>query len=142
MQLNLTHVGCFAHARRRFFEAIQALPHSERKRETAAHEMVRRIDALYGIETALKALAPAERGELRRERALPLLDALIGRARELQQQTLPSGKLGEALTYLTNSGRGSYAMSRTARSPSTRIWPRTRSARLLSEGATGCSPTW
>jgi transposase len=101
VQLNLTHVGCFAHARRRFFEAIQALPQSERRRETVAHEMVRRIDALYAIEREIKALEIAERGELRRERALPLLDALIGRARELQQQTLPSGKLGEALAYLT-----------------------------------------
>lgn len=39
-----------AHARRRFFEAIQALPKPEQKRETAAHDIVRRIDALYAIE--------------------------------------------------------------------------------------------
>ena len=100
-QLHLTHVGCFAHARRRFFEAIQALPQSERKRETTAHEMVRRIDALYSIEREVKSLQPEQRTETRRERAVPLLDALIDRARELQQQTLPSGKLGEALAYLT-----------------------------------------
>ena len=50
VQLVLTHVGCFAHARRRFFEAIQALPQSERKHATAAHEMVRQIDALYAIQ--------------------------------------------------------------------------------------------
>lgn len=100
-QLHLTHVGCIAHARRRFFEAIQALPHSERKRETAAHEMVRRIDALYSVEREIKALPPEQRTEIRRARAVPLLDALIDRARELQEQTLPSGKLGEALAYLT-----------------------------------------
>jgi hypothetical protein len=41
----LTHVGCFAHAWRRFLEAVQALPASERKKNTAAHEFVRRIDA-------------------------------------------------------------------------------------------------
>lgn len=100
-QLNLTHVGCFAHARRRFFEATQALPHAERKRETAAHEMVRRIDALYAIERDIKRLTPEQRVQARQQYAVPLLDALIARARELQEQTLPSGKLGEALAYLT-----------------------------------------
>src|SRR5262245_23188567 len=71
-QLKLTHVGCMAHARRRFFEAIQALPHSERKRETAAHQIVRRIDKLYEIERELKALTPEERTLQRKQRAKPL----------------------------------------------------------------------
>jgi transposase len=100
VRLKLTHVGCMAHLRRRFFEAIEALPHSERKQETAAHEMVRRIDALYTIEREIKTLTADERAKVRRERALPLLDKLIERAFSLQNQTLPSGKLGEALAYL------------------------------------------
>jgi hypothetical protein len=99
-QLKLTHVGCFAHARRRFFEAIQALPHSERKRETAAHQVVRRIDKLYEIERELKALTPEERTAQRQQRVKPLLESLQEFARSLEQQTLPSGKLGEALAYL------------------------------------------
>src|SRR5689334_15976502 len=94
VRLKLTHVGCMAHARRRFFEAIEALPSSERKQDTAAHEMVRRIDALYAIEREIKTLTPDERTKARQERALPLLDTLIERARILQSQTLPSGKLG------------------------------------------------
>lgn len=100
VRLQLTHVGCMAHARRRFFEAIEALPHSERKQDTAAHEMVRRIDALYTIEREIKTLTPDERAKVRRERASPLLDKLIERAYALQNQMLPSGKLGEALGYL------------------------------------------
>jgi transposase len=55
--LQLAHVGCFAHARRRFFEAVQALPTSEQKKNTAAHEIVRRIDALYAIEREIKHLS-------------------------------------------------------------------------------------
>jgi transposase len=101
VRLKLMHVGCMAHSRRRFFEAVEALPHSERKGDTAAHEMVRRIDALYTIEREIKTLTPDERTKVRRERALPLLDKLIERADALQNQTLPSGKLGEALAYLT-----------------------------------------
>src|SRR5712672_1058112 len=39
----LMHVGCFAHARRRFFEALKALPNAQRKQDSTAHEAVRRI---------------------------------------------------------------------------------------------------
>ena len=100
VRLSLTHVGCFAHARRRFFEAIQALPRSEQKRETAAHEIVRRIDALYAVEREIKALAPDGRTARRQQKAVPLLNSLHAFAASLRQDTLPSGKLGEALAYL------------------------------------------
>lgn len=56
--------------------------------------MVCRIDALYAIEREIRQLEPDQRTEVRRERAALRLDALIGRARELQQQVLPLGKLG------------------------------------------------
>ncbi|HEY0942339.1 MAG TPA: IS66 family transposase [Steroidobacter sp.] len=98
--LQLTHVGCFAHARRRFFEAVQALPKSEQKNNTAAHEIVRRIDALYAIEREIKHLSDDERRQVRQTRAVPLLDSLHTFAQSLQTQTLSSGKLGEALAHL------------------------------------------
>ncbi|HEY4367754.1 MAG TPA: IS66 family transposase [Steroidobacteraceae bacterium] len=100
VRLDLTHLGCMAHARRRFFEAIQALPKPEQQRETAAHQIVRRIDALYAIERQIKALSDEARVVERQKRAVPLLAALHALARSLEQQTLPSGKLGEALAYL------------------------------------------
>jgi transposase len=100
--LQLTHVGCFAHARRRFFEAIKALPKSEQKKNTAAHEIVRRIDALYAIEREIKPLSDEERRQVRQARAVPLLDSLHTFVESLQNETLNSGKLGEALTYLAN----------------------------------------
>ncbi|MFC4311603.1 IS66 family transposase [Steroidobacter flavus] len=98
--LQLTHVGCFAHLRRRFFEAVQALPKSEQKKNTAAHEIVRRIDALYAIERDIKHLSDEERRQARQARSAPLLDSLHTFAQSLQGETLISGKLGEALGYL------------------------------------------
>jgi len=98
--LALTHVGCMAHARRRFFEAIKALPHSQQKTATAAHEAVRRIDELYTIERETKALAPEQRQRIRQQQALPRLESLHAWAEDLVRHTLPSGKLGEALDYL------------------------------------------
>ena len=96
----LVHCGCFAHARRRFFEAIKALPKSEQKSSTAAHEGVRRIDELYTIERETKALSDDERRAVRQAKAVPLLASLHAWASHLQRQTLPSGKLGDALAYL------------------------------------------
>jgi transposase len=99
-RLALTHVGCMAHARRRFFEAIKALPRAQQTSATAAHEAVRRIDALYTIERETKALDADERQRVRQQLAVPQLASLHAWAETLVRQTLPSGKLGEALGYL------------------------------------------
>jgi transposase len=99
-QYALVHCGCIAHARRKFFEAIKALPKKEQKSATAAHEAVRRIDELYKIERESSALSDAERAAVRQEKALPLLESLRAWAADLELQTLPSGKLGKALAYL------------------------------------------
>ena len=96
----LVHCGCIAHARRKFFEAIKALPKKEQKSATASHEAVRRIDELYKIERESSALSDAERAAVRREKAIPLLESLYAWATELELQTLPSGRLGAALAYL------------------------------------------
>ncbi len=99
-RLGLTHCGCIAHARRRFFEAFKALPKNALKSSTAAHEAVRRIDALYAIEREIKTVSDEERLRIRRDRAVPLLDALHAWAQQQAAHTLPSGKLGEAFAYL------------------------------------------
>jgi transposase len=96
----LIHVGCFAHSRRRFFEALKALPNAQRKQASAAHEAVRRIDALYLIERQIKDLGDEERTRIRREEAVPQLQSLYQWASKMQHETMPSGKLGEALGYL------------------------------------------
>jgi transposase len=96
----LIHVGCFAHARRRFFEALKALPNAQRKQASAAHEAVQRIDALYRIERQNKDLSDEERTWIRQEEAVPRLASLHAWASRMQHETMPSGKLGEALGYL------------------------------------------
>jgi transposase len=96
----LLHVGCFAHSRRRFFEALKVLPNAQRKQASAAHEAVRRIDALYLIERQIKDLGDEERTRIRAEEAVPQLASLHKWASQMQHETMPSGKLGEALGYL------------------------------------------
>jgi len=76
------------------------LPKKEQKSPTAAHEAVCRIDELYKIERETAKLSDDERLAERQEKAVPLLESLHAWASALQQQTLASGKLGEALAYL------------------------------------------
>jgi transposase len=98
----LIHCGCIAHVRRKFFEAIKALPKEVRNQPTAAHEAVRRIDELYKIERDIGTFSDAERAAVRKDKAAPLLESLHAWASRLVHDTLPSGKLGEALVYLRN----------------------------------------
>lgn len=76
-------------------------PSTEQKKTTAAHEFVRRIDALYAIERDIKALSDEARLLARKTRAVPLLESLHAFAQSLQRDALPSGELGEALACLT-----------------------------------------
>jgi transposase len=100
LRAGLVHVGCFAHARRRFFEALKALPNAQRTGAAAAHEAVRRIDALYLIERQIKDLSDEERARIRQTESVPQLASLHAWASQMQHETMPSGKLGEALGYL------------------------------------------
>ena len=52
------------------------------------------------IERETKTLEPDQRQRVRKERALPQLVSPHAWAETLVRQTLPSGKLGEALGYL------------------------------------------
>lgn len=92
-----THVGCWMHVRRKFFEAKESAA-------TQAHEAMARIRLLYAVETAAKekGLLGAERAAYRQEHARPLLDDFaIWLAHEVPR-ALPKSKLGEAFTYATN----------------------------------------
>jgi transposase len=75
-RLELTHLGCVAHCQRKFIEAVKALPGPQQKGPTAAHEAVRRIDALYTIEREAKSLSAADRQSVRERRACPVLENL------------------------------------------------------------------
>ena len=99
-RLALTHVGCVAHCRRKFIEAVKALPCPQQKGLTAAHEAVRRIDALYTIEREAKSLSAADRQNVRERQARPVLDNLHAWATQMHSQTLGSGKLGQAFDYM------------------------------------------
>jgi transposase len=80
----IIEAGCFAHARRKFFELADvegaARKKSRGERTGTAYpialEAVQKLDTLFDIERAINGLGPAERLAVRREHSTPLMDDL------------------------------------------------------------------
>lgn len=92
-------VGCHAHARRKFDEALSALPPETQKGSKAA-EGVAFFSRLFKLEDDFAALSPEERYGKRLEQEKPVLDALLAWGNALMPKTAPKSALGKALHYL------------------------------------------
>jgi transposase len=92
----MVHVGCWAHARRHFVDAVKLNPS-----DAIATAIVRRMDELFGVDAEARAqnFDHAARHVLRQERAKPLLDLLKPQIEAAGAGTLPSSALGKAVTY-------------------------------------------
>ena len=96
---NIRVVGCWAHARRKFDEALQTLPKEMQKDSPAAIGECY-CSRLFKLEQAFAELTPEERYEKRLEQAKPVLDVLLSWANEMQMKTAPKSALGRAIHYL------------------------------------------
>lgn len=102
----IIEVGCWAHARRKFFDAKLTAP-------VPAHQALLRIKDLYAVEREVKKRlaahpddkdgAVAERLALRQAKAVPVLDAFGIWLHEQQQRQLPKSPIGQALQYALNN---------------------------------------
>ena len=97
---NLTHVGCLAHARRKFDEAVKA----QGKNNSAgkAHRGLALIRKLYRVEKQARKLTPEARHDHRQRHARPILDELRSWLDEVLPQVPPASATGKALNYLHN----------------------------------------
>src|SRR3984957_1196866 len=95
----LIHVGCWAHARRKFVDAVKVNP-----QDGAAIAMVTRMDALFLVdrEARRQQLNAEQRAALRREHAQTWVDEIHSECRKLRSQVLPKSALGEAVNYTLN----------------------------------------
>lgn len=94
---NISVVGCWAHARRKFDEAVSALPKPEQA-GSAALEGQQFCTKLFALEKELTGLTPEERYLQRLEREKPVLDALL--AWSYVKKAAPKSALGKAIYYL------------------------------------------
>ena len=96
----LTQVGCFAHARRKFDEALKAQGKNQRSKGGKASKGLIYIQKLYRIEKQIQNLEPEERYQQRQLQAVPLLDDLRTWLDKSLPQVPPSSLTGKALYYL------------------------------------------
>lgn len=98
----VTLVGCWAHARRKFTEALKALPESAKTSQLKVEEGLVFCNQLFKIERELKDVSPKERYKERLERSRPVLDAFSAWLQEQTPRVLPKTALGQAIKYCRN----------------------------------------
>jgi transposase len=91
----IVEVACWAHARRKFFDARTNAPRE-------ANQVLEWIRQLYDIEDRARDFTPLERQVLRQLESMPILDRIEKYLDELSQRTLPKSALGKAVTYARN----------------------------------------
>ncbi len=91
----IVEVACWAHARRKFFDARKSSPRE-------AHQVLNWIGQLYDIEDRARPLTAAVRCELRNVEAVPLLDRLDAYLTQLASHVLPKSALAKAVAYARN----------------------------------------
>ncbi|WP_162902157.1 IS66 family transposase [Facilibium subflavum] len=98
-------VGCWAHARRKFVEVIQALDKDAKKKPGVADEMLKTIGKLYAIETDIKAqgFTHKQAAKIRQDEAIPVLDEIKKMLDDVVLKTPPQSKLGKAIAYSLNN---------------------------------------
>lgn len=90
-----------AHARRRFDEAVRALPKSSRKL-SIANLALNMIRAIYREEGKLKDMEPKERLLHRQLTVMPLVDAYFAWLKKNRNKIPPKGKTAEGFSYSLN----------------------------------------
>jgi len=96
-------VGCMAHARRKFDEALKALPKASRKNKMGmVQTALRKITRLYAIEKQIKDLTTEQRSLIRQEKSKPILDDLKQWCDLSVSKVGKDSLLGKAIRYTLN----------------------------------------
>ena len=98
---DLRIAGCWSHARRRFDEAVKALP-KQKQKDSRAYLALTMIQAIYREEKQLKDL-PAEERKTRRQLSVkPLVEAYFTWVRETLPKVPQKSKTWEGFSYSLN----------------------------------------
>ena len=93
--IEVQRIGCLAHARRRFYEAL-------RENLSLAVWFIGHIRQLYNIEAEIREHQAVDRYVLRQEKASSIWVEMKCKAEEIQSQLLPKSNLGKAVQYFLN----------------------------------------
>jgi transposase len=92
---SILEVACWAHARRKFFDATLSSPRE-------SHQILEWVWQLYDLEDRAREWSPDARQALREAEAQPVLDRIETYLAELADRALPKSALGKAVTYARN----------------------------------------
>jgi transposase len=92
---SVTEVACWAHARRKFFDAKE----TDGKR---AAQMLSMVRELYAVEERAKEFTEASRRELRQAQSVPVLERIKAWLDAEQQIVLPRSPMAAAIQYALN----------------------------------------
>jgi transposase len=92
----LVHAACWAHSRRKFFDAVKLNP-----ADAVATRMVALMDELFGIDAQAREqhLDHAGRHALRQQEARPLVEIIEKKVKAIRKDSLPGSALGKAASY-------------------------------------------
>lgn len=99
---NVTLVGCFAHARRKFTDALKALPPGEKDADVPAKEGLDYCNKLFTIERELAKLSPEKHYKKRLELSRPVVEAFSTWLKFQTPRVLPKSTFGQAIAYCRN----------------------------------------
>ncbi|CAB5504675.1 Mobile element protein [Bathymodiolus azoricus thioautotrophic gill symbiont] len=96
-------VGCMAHARRKFDEALKVLPKASRQNKHGLTQTaLRKFARLYAIEKQIKALSTEQRYIIRQEKSKPLMLELKQWCEANVTKTAKEAAIGKAIRYTLN----------------------------------------
>ena len=98
---DLKIAGCWVHCRRKFEEALEAIP-KELRKQSVLDLLMNQIRAIYREEGKLSGFSADERGEKRQLVVKPLVDAFFAYVKQNSGRVAKSGKAREAFTYALN----------------------------------------
>jgi hypothetical protein len=96
-QQGITAIGCWAHARRKFYDVWKLA-----KQEGVASKALEMIGKLYTIEAEIKDQSIDKKLKTRQEKSKPILDAFYQWLNEIKPNVQPKGGLAKAIGYALN----------------------------------------
>lgn len=99
---DVIQVGCWAHARRKWDEALKGVTDKEGVNAINIQTGLEYCNTLFRLEKELKELSPEERYARRIEEAKPVIEAYFGWVKSMESKVVPKSLIGQAVTYSIN----------------------------------------
>src|ERR1700757_1358188 len=92
----IVHAACWAHARRKFFQAVELNP-----KDQDALRIVAQMDELFAMDAQARkeGLSPQDRQLLRLDKSKPLLEQIKSQIQKARSDALPKSVLAKACNY-------------------------------------------